>query len=132
MNLLTNGLRQCDALREMLPVTNALAKNKSGGLQPSHTDQEAHPMTEKLQVHAAANALAPALAELQRMGFEVSHAPNILGEACYRAEGTNLVLTAADTLQLLGLAVLAQRRGNNACQATDAEVEALLLLEGAV
>jgi hypothetical protein len=66
------------------------------------------------------------------MGFEIPHASKILGEACYRAEGANLVLTAADTLQLLGLAVLAERRGNNACQATDAEVEALLLLEGAV
>jgi hypothetical protein len=38
----------------------------------------------------------------------------------------------SDTLQLLALAVLASRRGRNAIRPTDAEVAAMLALDGAV
>jgi hypothetical protein len=48
------------------------------------------------------------------------------------AENATAVVTAPDTLQLLGLAVLASRRGINATKSTDSEVDALLRLDGAV
>jgi hypothetical protein len=89
-------------------------------------------MSEQVTIHAAANVLAPALAELSAMGFSVSLGPIVAGEQTYRAESATAVVTAADTLQLLGLAVLVSRRGKDASRPTDAEVAALLRLDGAV
>ena len=89
-------------------------------------------MAEKLELHAAANTLAPALAELSGLGFEVSRIPNGEGERFYRAENSEMVVSASDTLQLLGLVVLAARRGKAASQPTDAEIAAVLRLDDAV
>ena len=76
-------------------------------------------------VWAAANTLAPALAELTKLGFEVTRR----GES-YRGDRSGMTLEADDVLQLLGLAYLVQQRSIGATQATDVEVEALLRLEG--
>jgi hypothetical protein len=89
-------------------------------------------VAEKLELHAAANTLAPALAELSGLGFEVSRISNGEGERFYRAENSEMVVSASDTLQLLGLAVLAARRGKAASQPTDAEIAAVLRLDDAV
>jgi hypothetical protein len=89
-------------------------------------------MKEQLVISAAGNVLAPALAELNAMGFRVSRDRTVADEATYRAESAGTVVTASDTLQLLGLAVLASRRGSNATRPTDAEIRALLRLGSAV
>lgn len=71
-------------------------------------------MNEQVTLTVAGNVFAPALAELSEMGFHVSPGPTVEGERMYRAEGVVGVLIAPDTLQLLALAVLASRRGNDA------------------
>jgi len=65
------------------------------------------------------------------MGFVVSVGPVVEGERMLRAHGAGVVVTAPDTLQLLGLAVLAVRRWREATRPTDSEVDALLKLDGA-
>ena len=75
---------------------------------------------------AAANTFAPALAELQGMGFRVMN----LGNGNYTAERSEVLLIAEDVLYLLALAVLNERRGDAACHPTDAEVAAVLALDG--
>jgi hypothetical protein len=89
-------------------------------------------MNQQLTISVAGNVFAPALAELSAMGFRVSRGPTVEGERTFRAENAAAVVTAPDTLQLLGLAVLASRRGINATKPTDSEVAALLRLDGAV
>jgi hypothetical protein len=89
-------------------------------------------MNDHVTLTVAGNVFAPALAELNAMGFRVSPGPTVSGERTYRAEGASAVLTAPDTLQLLALAILASRRGNNATRPSDAEVAALMALDGAV
>jgi hypothetical protein len=81
-------------------------------------------MTDRLHLTAAANTLAPALAALRRKGYTVSR----LGDE-YRAENAARLLFADDLLLLLGLAVLLDERGD-AWYPTDAEIQALLELEG--
>lgn len=80
-----------------------------------------------MRLHTAANTLAPALAELHSMGFAVRHEDG--AGYHYVAERQGVVLGADDVLQLLGLAILQERRGDAACRPTDAEVEDLLRLE---
>jgi len=89
-------------------------------------------MSEQLNISVAGNVFAPALAELSAMGFRVSPGPVVAGERTFRAESSDIVVNAPDTLQLLGLAVLASRRGRNATRPTDSEVDAMLKLDGAV
>ncbi len=89
-------------------------------------------MNGQLSLSVAGNVFAPALAELQAMGFRVSLGPLTAGERTYRAESALAILTATDTLQLLGLATLAVRRGSSSTQATDAELEEFLSFDGAV
>jgi hypothetical protein len=89
-------------------------------------------MNERVTISVAGNVFAPALAELAALGFRVSPGPIVAGERTYRAESAFAVVTAPDTLQLLGLDVLASRRGINATRPTDSEVDALLRLDGAV
>jgi hypothetical protein len=48
-----------------------------------------------------------------------------------KAERSAIVLTADDTLQLLGLALLWERRGADATRPTDDEVAAMATLAGA-
>jgi hypothetical protein len=50
-------------------------------------------------------------------------------DGSYLAERHDLTLCADDVLQLLALAILAERRGSAACHPTDAEVQDLLSLE---
>jgi len=82
-----------------------------------------------MQVMALANTLAPAHAELRKLGFSVTRQP-ALGSlrSILRAERPGLVLEADDTLQLLGLATLVERRGEK-WRPTDCEVDAFLGLE---
>jgi hypothetical protein len=89
-------------------------------------------MGEHLSISVAGNVFAPALAEVSAMGFRVTPGPAVAGERTYRAESEDVTLTAPDPLQLLGLAVLAARRGTNATRPTDIEVDAMLRLDGAV
>jgi hypothetical protein len=85
-------------------------------------------MTDKIHVASAGNTLAPALAVLRELGFEVTRTGD--GETeLYRAENGACRLFAEDPLMLLGLATMVQHRG--ACwQPTDPEIEALLELSG--
>jgi hypothetical protein len=89
-------------------------------------------MAERLNISVAGNVFAPALAEVSAMGFRVTPTEASDGEHAYRAESSEITLIAPDTLQLLGLAVLASRRGRNATRPTDSEVDAMLRLDGAV
>ena len=89
-------------------------------------------MPQPLHIVAAGNTLAPALAELVSLGFFVSRivvpGPS---EPFLRADKLDLVLDASDPLELLGLAILAERRGA-AWAPSDNEVDALLKLQGVV
>lgn len=89
-------------------------------------------MTTKLSLHTAGNTFAPALGELISMGFTVSRIDMSSGQVFYQAENSELVVKAEDTMQLLGLVVLVERRGSAAGQPTDAEVAALLRLDNVV
>ena len=77
-------------------------------------------------IATAGNALAPALAVLQAMGYVVSRKAD--QRVLYRAESTHAVLIAEDVVSLLGLAKLYEARGPG-WQPSDQEVEALLELE---
>ena len=80
-----------------------------------------------MRLDAAANTLAPALAELRKIGFTVRSQDG--AGYSYLAERRDVVLWADDVLQLLALAILYERRGDAACRPTDAEVQDLLRLE---
>jgi hypothetical protein len=89
-------------------------------------------MPQQLHIAAAGNTLAPALAELIKLGFSVSAlAVSASGESLFRAEKVGVVLDARDTLELLGLATLAERRGADWAP-SNSEVKALLDLHGTV
>jgi hypothetical protein len=69
-------------------------------------------MPQPLHIVAAGNTLAPALAELGSLGFSVSRiVVSGSSEPFLRAEKLGLMLYASDPLELLGLAMLAERRG---------------------
>jgi len=80
-------------------------------------------MSERIQLAAAGNTLAPALAALRRKGYVVSRE----GDG-YRADSSTWQLLADDPLQLLGLAAMLDERGAS-WQPTDEEVEDFLQLE---
>jgi hypothetical protein len=85
-----------------------------------------------MHLAAAGNTLAPALAELRRVGYAVSRLDGAGGTTNYRATRASDVLTGDDVLQLLALATLLERRGDAACVPTDAEIADVLRLDGAV
>lgn len=70
--------------------------------------------------------MAPALAEVRALGYEVSR--EIDADGLYVAVGQNCRLVADDPLALLGLLKLYELRGSNWAP-TDAEVAALLAME---
>jgi len=83
-------------------------------------------MSNAIRIAAAANTLAPAYSELLKLGFEVAQiSTSRTGPAILRATRAGLMLEAEDTLQLLGLATLAERRGAN-WEPSDGEVDAFL------
>jgi hypothetical protein len=85
-------------------------------------------MTANLFLAAAGNTLAPAYAELQKLGFSLSLVPKSNGEESWiRAERAGLRLEAPDPLQLLGLAALVNRRGAS-WMPTGSEIDAMLKL----
>ena len=87
-------------------------------------------MQTTIHIVAAGNTLAPALSELITLGFSVSRLPApAQGEPIFRAVKGGVILEAPDTVALLGLAVLAERRGAK-WEPNDAEVAALINLEG--
>jgi hypothetical protein len=89
-------------------------------------------MSKQLRIVAAGNTLAPALAELRKLGFSVLRlVGSSSGDSRFRAEKAGLVLDADDILQLLGLATLAERRGAD-WKPSNSEVADLLALQGAV
>jgi len=75
---------------------------------------------------SAGNTLAPALASLKALGYEVSR--DTSGQRLYRAENAVCSLSAEDPLLLLGLAKLYEVRGEN-WHPTDSEVSAFLGME---
>lgn len=77
-------------------------------------------------ITAAGNTLAPALASLKALGYEVSR--DVGGLRLYRAESAVCSLSAEDPLLLLGLATLFDLRGEN-WQPTNAEVDAFVDME---
>jgi len=86
-------------------------------------------MSNAIRIAAAANMLAPAHSELLKLGFSVTQvAASERGPSILRATKASLVLEGEDTLQLLGLATLAEKRGAN-WEPTDSEVNAFLRLE---
>lgn len=70
--------------------------------------------------------MAPALAAIRTMGYEVSRDLEVGG--AYVAVGPNCRLVADDPLALLGLLKLYEMRGSN-WEPTDAEVSAFLEME---
>jgi hypothetical protein len=87
-------------------------------------------MSEKVTVVAAGNTLAPALAVLHRLGFQVSAMNSSMsGPPLLQAEDETCRLIAEDPLLLLGLATLVRQRGAN-WKPTDEEVTDLLRLMG--
>ena len=81
---------------------------------------------DKLFISSEANTLAPARAELLKLGFSVTRVPSSQGiSGMYRGERSQVVLQGDDVLQLLALATLVERRGAN-WQPTDAEVTAFV------
>lgn len=86
-------------------------------------------MAEKFRIASAFNTFAPALAVLHEHGYTVSPVEGLPG--VLRAENGRFILSAEDPLQLLGLAALAQARGELSFSPTDKEIEDLLALDGA-
>lgn len=84
-------------------------------------------MTEKTTIIAAGNTLAPALAVLRGMGYEVTRESG--GDRSYVAVNRFCSLIAEDPVTLLGLAKIYEVRGNS-WRPTDSEVSAFLALEG--
>ncbi len=84
-------------------------------------------MNERITIAAAGNTLAPALAVIRGMGYQVTLEAG--GDALYVAERGICALKAEDPLTLLGLVKLYEVRGRN-WKPTDAEVSALLALMG--
>ena len=70
--------------------------------------------------------MAPALAEVRALGYEVSRDIDVGG--AYVAVGSNCRLIADDPLALLGLIKLYELRRSNWAP-TDAEVSAFLVME---
>lgn len=84
-------------------------------------------MSERTTIVAAGNTLAPALAVLRGLGYEVTR--ESAGERSYVAVSRVCRLVAEDPLTLLGLAKLYEVRGNS-WKPTDSEVSAFFGLEG--
>jgi hypothetical protein len=84
-------------------------------------------MSERITIATAGNTLAPALAVVRGMGYQVTREAG--GDMLYVAEIGVCILKAEDPLTLLGLAKLYEVRGRN-WRPTDAEVSAFLALEG--
>ncbi len=83
-------------------------------------------MTNRTTISAAGNTLAPALAVVRALGYEVTREP--AGLRRYKAVNSRCELFAEDPLQLLGLIQLFESRGAS-WQPSDAEVSELLVLE---
>jgi len=84
-------------------------------------------MKSRTAITAAGNTLAPALASLKALGYQVSRDP--AGQRLYRADNAECSLAAEDPLSLLGLVKLYEVRGAD-WHPTDAEVSAFLGMEG--
>lgn len=87
-------------------------------------------MDSTIRIFAGGNTLAPALSELVGLGFSVSRmSTTVPSESAFRAVKAGVILEAPDTVSLLGLAFLAQRRGAK-WEPNNEEVAGLLRLEG--
>jgi len=84
-------------------------------------------MTQRTDISAAGNTLAPALAVLRGMGYDVKRESGNGG--WYAATSSRCSLRAEDPLALLGLAKLYEERGSK-WQPSDKEVSAFLALDG--
>ena len=86
-------------------------------------------MSEQINLTAAGNVFAPALAVLRKLGFKVTLLAQASqsAEQLFQAERPGLRLRAEDPLLLLGLAKLIEARGAD-WKPTDAEVEDFLKL----
>ena len=86
-------------------------------------------MSDQINLAAAGNVLAPALAVLRKLGFKVTLLVqgNQSAEQVFQAEKPGLRLRAEDPLLLLGLAKLVETRGAD-WKPTEEEVEDFLQL----
>ena len=85
-------------------------------------------MDQQIIVANAGNVQAPALAVLKSMGYVVGKLPT--DQALLQATRPGVQLIAEDPLLLLGLASIAQARGEN-WRPSDSEIEALLEMDEA-
>lgn len=83
-------------------------------------------MTNRMQLVAAGNTLAPALGILRALGYKVSRDRS--AKRLYRAENETCIFTADDLLALLGLVKIYEVRGID-WQPNDTEVQDIVLLE---
>lgn len=122
--LITNALHPREPSPEIFYTEDDDLAVRLAALEQS-LRQDGTAVTE-LTIAAAANTLAPALRVLRDMGYEVSRVA--AGDPALVATKRDVRLIGDDTLELLALAVIAERRGN-AWHATDEDVDALLSLE---
>jgi hypothetical protein len=92
---------------------------------PDQNQVELLPADAAFRLVAGANVLVPAILLLEEHGWSVEHHAEDTASA-WRAGRDDIALVADDPLQLLALAVIADRRGA-AWRATDAQIDDVLL-----
>ena len=82
-------------------------------------------MKSKLNISGAGNVVVPAYLALQKMGYIVRCENPVSDHEIWIAENDSTILSADDVVILLGLATLAQSRGEH-WQASDEEIQDFL------
>ena len=82
-------------------------------------------MKQKLHISGAGNVVVPAYLALLQMGYRVRCEKQSTGSETWIAESDTTILSADDVVILLGLAKLAELRGEH-WRATDAEIQDFL------
>jgi hypothetical protein len=82
-------------------------------------------MKPKLHISGAGNVVVPAYLTLQKMGYNVRFEKPVSDEETWIAESDAVRLSANDVIMLLGLATVAQARGES-WKASDAEIQDFL------
>ena len=82
-------------------------------------------MKHKLNISGAGNVVVPAYLALQKLGYSVRCENPASGHEPWIAESDTTILSADDVVILLGLATLAQSRGEH-WHASDAEIQDFL------
>ena len=82
-------------------------------------------MKRKLNIFGAGNVVVPAYLTLQKMGYSVRCENPVSDHETWIAESDTAILSADDVVILLGLATLAELRGED-WKASDAEIQDFL------